>query len=435
MFPNLPEAFVSRMKRQLGEELPAFLHALEEPPVRGIRLNTLKRTEATDIYRILPKIPWASEAYELPFESNAGSTVLHEAGAFYLQEPGAMLPAAVLDVHPGESVIDLCAAPGGKATQIGIAMQGKGLLVCNEPVPKRAKVLSSNIERIGLTNTVVTCARPAMLAAQWPGGFDAVMVDAPCSGEGMFRRVPESRDEWSSEQAAGCALRQREILNDAAKLVRPGGRLVYSTCTYNPEENEENVKWFLSVQHDFEPEAFFLSGISAPEGMFTCFPHRMRTEGQFAARFRRKGNEAGFLREDRSLARPGREENRILAKDFPDLPAATHRLGDTLVRIEQCPDLQGIRILRAGLHLAEIRGRAAIPDHAAAMSILPPENQALELDGGNACRYLSGETVESDLNGWILLRYKGLVLGWGKGSGGFIRNHYPKGLRGNHYQL
>ena len=433
MNPKLPEAFVSRMERQLGNELPAFLRALEEPPVRGIRLNTLKATRATEPYRRGPRIPWAEEAYELPADSDAGSTILHEAGAFYLQEPGAMLPACVLNARPGERILDLCAAPGGKATQAGIAMRGKGLLVCNEPVPKRARILSGNIERIGLPHTVVTCALPEQLAEKWPEAFDAVMADVPCSGEGMFRRVPESRTEWSKEQARGCAQRQREILDQAAKLVRPGGRLVYSTCTYNPEENEKNADWFLKEHSEYEPEAFSVGGIDAPDGRCTCYPHRMRTEGQFAACFRKKGNEKEPLPEDRSLPKPGKEEATALAAAFPDLFPATHRFGNTLVRLAECPDLQGIRVLRVGLHLGEIRGRAAIPDHAAAMSIEPPKTPVLDLDAHDACRYLAGETIVADREGWLLIRYKGLILGWGKGSGGIVRNHYPKGLRGNHY--
>ena len=429
MDPKLPEAFVSRMERQLGKELPAFLRALEGPPVRGIRLNTLKEAEGTEPYTRGPRIPWAAEAYELPEESEAGNTILHEAGAFYLQEPGAMLPAAVLDPQPGEKVLDLCAAPGGKSTQIGIAMRGEGLLVCNEPVPKRAKILSGNIERIGLPNAIVTCAWPGQLAAQWPGGFDAVMVDAPCSGEGMFRRVPESRAEWTEEQARGCAQRQKEILDTAAGLARPGGRMVYSTCTYNPEENEENADWFLRTHPDFEPEAFRFGGIEAPDGRYTCYPHRLRTEGQFAARFRRKGSEQAFLSEDRSLPRPGREEIAIMKAAFPGFSAATHKLGTTLLRMERCPDLKGIRVLRAGLHLGEVRGRIAIPDHAAAMGIDPPDHPALDLEPESAREYMAGETINAEREGWILLKYRGLILGWGKGSGGIIRNHYPKGLR------
>ena len=210
-------------------------------------------------------------AYYLDPDSKAGSTVLHEAGAFYIQEPSAMLPAAVLDAQPGEKIIDLCAAPGGKSTQIGCAMRGTGLLVCNEPVFRRAQILSRNIERIGLPNALVTCALPAQLAEQWREGFDAVLVDAPCSGEGMFRRDPMTRAEWSPERTVGCAQRQREILASAAELVRPGGRLIYSTCTYNPEENEQNAAWFISAYPEFHTEAFAVPGINAPDGMFTCY--------------------------------------------------------------------------------------------------------------------------------------------------------------------
>ena len=434
MNPKLPEAFVSRMKRQLGNELPAFLDSLEEESVRGIRLNTLKDTEAAAAYRNMPRIPWAPEAYELPADSDAGSTILHEAGAFYLQEPGAMLPASVLDAKPGETVLDLCAAPGGKSTQIGISMRGEGLLVCNEPVPKRARILSSNIERIGLPHAIVTCAWPEQLAEKWPEGFDAVMVDAPCSGEGMFRRVPESRTEWGEEQAKGCAQRQREILNAAAKLIRPGGRLIYSTCTYNPEENEENADWFLKEHTDYEAESFKCGGIDAPNGRYTCYPHRLRTEGQFVARFRRKGNGMAMLNEDRSLPKPGREETAVMRSSFPLFPGPTHKLGNTLISLKELPDLRGIRVLRAGLHLGEVRGKIAVPDHAAAMSIEPPAIDVLTLEAENACKYMAGETIEADREGWILIRYKEMILGWGKGSGGIIRNHYPKGLRGNHFQ-
>ena len=431
--PKLPEAFVSRMKRQLGNELPAFLCALEDAPVRGIRLNIFKETDAVQSYKRNSRIPWAHEAYELPADSDAGSTIIHEAGAFYLQEPGAMLPAAVLNAKPGEKVLDLCAAPGGKSTQIGIAMRGEGLLVCNDPVPKRAKILSGNIERIGLPHTIVTCSWPEQLADLWAEGFDAVLVDAPCSGEGMFRRVPESREEWSEDQARGCAQRQREILNKAVKLVRPGGRLVYSTCTYNPDENDRIACWLPREHPDFEPEPFSLPGINAPDGKYTCYPHRMRTEGQFVARFRRIGNGTAELPDERSLPKPGREEQAALTASFPEFPAATHRFGNTLVHLNQCPDLRGIRVLRAGLHLGEVRGKTVFPDHAAAMSINPPEMTALDLDAENACRYIAGEAIESEKEGWLLIRYKGLIAGWGKGSGGIIRNHYPKGIRGNHY--
>lgn len=429
---QLPEPFIERMRQQLGNELPAFLHALEEPPLRGIRLNPLKRTEAVEYLREGDDIPWVSDAYYLSGESKAGASVLHEAGAYYIQEPGAMIPAAVLDAKPGEKILDLCAAPGGKATQIGAAMSGEGLLVCNEPIPKRAQILSRNIERMGIKNAIVTCAWPGQLAEQWPEGFDAVMVDAPCSGEGMFRRDPQTRSEWSPEKAEGCIERQREILAAAAHLVRPGGRIVYSTCTYHPAENKENAEWFVRQFRDFHTEAFMLPGIEAPNGMFTCYPHRLRGEGQFAALFRKNGEGRAFFPSDQSLPRASEADRRLFGSAFPFLPEATHQFGKILVSVSELPDLQGIRIIRVGLHLGEVRGKIAVPDHASALSCPEQAMQTTDLSPEEAIRYTAGETIRGGADGWTLMRYRGLIIGWGKGSEGTIRNHYPKGLRDAH---
>ena len=427
---TLPEAFAERMRHQLGNELPAFLSALGDLPIRGIRLNPLKPTEAAYQYTGTGRIPWVKDGYYLPEDSSdAGMTILHAAGAFYIQEPGAMLPAAVLNARPGEIILDLCAAPGGKSTQIGCAMQGKGLLVCNEPIPKRAQILSSNIERMGLPNTVVTCEWPERLMQQWPEGFDAVLVDAPCSGEGMFRRDPETRKEWSAEKAEGCAARQREILAAAAGLVRPGGRLVYSTCTYNPAENEENVRWFTEQYTEFRPEAFFLPGIDAPDGMYTCYPHRLPGEGQFAALLRKEGESSAFLPADRSLPKPTKAELTLFRSAFPHLPEATHLFGMMLINQPDLPDVKGIRICRAGLHLGEIRGKAVVPDHAAALCFRTSGIQATDLNADEAVRFTGGEAIPGNTAGWTLMRWQGLTVGWGKGSGGIIKNHYPKGLR------
>lgn len=430
---QLPEDFTSRMRLQLNDELTAFLHALEEKPVRGIRMNPLKPTDGTKTLTDEERVPWTRDGYYLDLDSTAGSMILHETGAFYIQEPGAMLPAAVMAARPGERILDLCAAPGGKSTQIGCDMRGEGLLVCNEPVPKRAAVLSRNIERMGLPNTIVTCAKPDQLANQWTEAFDAVMVDAPCSGEGMFRRDPETRNEWTREKADGCAERQREILAEAARLVRPGGRLVYSTCTYNPKENEENARWFTGQFPEFSTESFSLPGIDAPDGMYTCYPHRLKGEGQFAALFRKKGNAEAVIREDRSMPRPTPNDCTVFAGSFPQLPKPTHLFGNTLISIPELPDLKGIRTMRIGLHLGEVRGKNAFPDHAAALCFRRPEIQTYDMNPEEAVHYMAGETIPGDMEGWTLMTYNGLATGWGKGSGGMIKNHYPKGLRGLHY--
>ncbi len=197
---RLPNAFLERIRGQLGDGLPAFLCACEAPFLRGIRFHPLKMTAGLMADDLLERIPWAEDAYFLRQDSAAGTEVAHEAGAFYLQEPSAMIPAAVMDARPGEKILDLCAAPGGKSTQLGCSMRGEGILIANEPVPKRAQILSRNIERMGIPNAVVTCAMPSQLAARFDGFFDGVMVDAPCSGEGMFRRHPETRAEWSAKK-------------------------------------------------------------------------------------------------------------------------------------------------------------------------------------------------------------------------------------------
>lgn len=426
-----PEAFLERMAGQLGDELPAFLRACQEPYQRGIRLNPLKRAEELPP-GLLEPVPWAPEGYYLTMDSTAGALPLHEAGAWYLQEPSAMLPAAVLDAHPGERVLDLCAAPGGKSTQLGAALAGQGLLVCNEPVPKRAQVLARNVERMGIGNALVISAMPDQLAARWPAGFDAVQVDAPCSGEGMFRRHPETRDEWSPEAAAGCAKRQAEILDAAARLTRPGGRMVYSTCTMNPLENEDTVSAFLARHRDFSLAAFALPGADAPNGMLTCYPHRMRGEGHFVALLRRAGSGEAVLPLDPSLPHPDRN---LLAvyRGFAGNsgPVPTHLLGETLVALADCPDVRGLRVLRCGLHLGSVRGRIFQPDHAWAMAAHGPDFPRIPLDAEEAARYQRGEALPASdgLRGWVLPSYGGLCLGWAKASDGQLKNHYPKGLR------
>ena len=289
--PELKTAFIANMRALLGEEAGAFFRALEEAPSLALRPH--RGMEAASPF-IEGAVPWAEGGFYLRPGARPGASVAHWAGAFYLQEASAMLPASALKAVPGERVLDLCAAPGGKSSQIALAMGGEGALVANEVDAARARVLAANLERLGVTNAVVLNETPARLAARWPGYFDAVLVDAPCSGEGMFRRDPQSREAWTDAAPRGCRKRQGEILDAAAKLVRPGGRLLYSTCTFNGEENEGSVADFLRAHADFFPEEFALPGLGASRGgMLRIWPHRARGDGQFAALLRRAGEDGG----------------------------------------------------------------------------------------------------------------------------------------------
>ena len=431
---QLPEAFAARMRAQLGEEAEAFFHTYEQPYCRGVRLNPLKPVDSALVPGLGERVPWEKTGWYLSADSAAGALPLHEAGAYYLQEPSAMLPAAVLNPQPGEQVLDLCAAPGGKTTQLALRMAGQGLLVANEPVPKRAQVLSRNVERMGIVNALVVSALPAQLAERWPGGFDAVQVDAPCSGEGMFRRHPETMAEWTADAPAGCARRQAEILDGAAALVRPGGRIVYSTCTLNPTENEHTVEAFCARHPEFSLRPFSLPGADAPSGMLTCYPHRMRGEGHFVALLQREGDDPARLDADASLPRADRQAMQALQamQAFAShAPLPTAMLGDTLVHLPGCPDVRGLRVLRAGLHLGQMKGKTFMPDHAWAMACLPPDMPRVPLTAAQAARYQAGETIDMPdaPRGFVLPTLEGLALGWGKVSDGMMKNHYPKGLR------
>ena len=446
MSPALPPAFVSRMHAQLGEEADAYFAAMEMPCLRGLRLNPQKPVSGAALEAVggvEEPVPWypALGRY-LRNDSPAGTDPLHEAGAYYLQEPSAMAPVSVLSPRPGECVLDLCAAPGGKSTQIAAALAGEGLLVSNEPVPSRAKILSRNIERMGVPNALVVSAQPEALAARWGVLFDAVLVDAPCSGEGMFRRHPETRAEWNPASPMGCAERQRRILGCAAAMLRPGGRLVYSTCTLSPEENEETVRWFLREHPDFSAQPFSLSGnygtLDAPEGMLRLYPHRVRGEGHFVACLRRAGDApaADLMRPAAERLSPPapavRAAYSAFAAPLRGLPAANAQLGDALLSAPDLPPLDGVRVLRAGVQLGALKGKVFAPDHALAMCLSPACGlPVLALDRAGALRYQSGEALPApeDMSGWALAVYEGLVLGFGKASGGQFKNHYPKGLR------
>ena len=431
---NLPQAFIDRMAAQLGDELPAFLRTYEEPYQRGIRLSPGKPVAAEALPEgLLEPVPWEPTGFYLDMASRAGADILHEAGAWYLQEPSAMIPAAVLNAQPGERILDLCAAPGGKTTQNALRMAGRGTIVCNEPIADRARVLSRNVERMGIPNAIVVSAWPERLAALWPEAFDAIQCDAPCSGEGMFRRHPETREEWNAESPAGCAKRQGDILDSAAIMLRPGGRLVYSTCTLNRIENEGVVDAFLQRHPDYELMAFSLpGGLDAPDGMLTIYPHRVRGEGHFVALLHRKGG--GRVAWKTASPKDHASDKAALQalRDFMPGQEANLLFGNEL---RYCPDFpemtkaKGVNVLRSGLHLGTVKGKVFVPDHAWAVSIAPPDVPRVSLTEEQAHLYQNGQVIPAEGKGWVLAEYAGVPLGWGKVSDGMMKNHYPKGLR------
>ena len=427
----LPEEFLQRMEQQLGEEYPAFLESLERPRAVALRFNPLKG-EAPELPFVLDPVPWEPNGYYYDPQARPGLHPYHEAGVYYLQEASAMSAVALLDPQPGERVCDLCAAPGGKTTQIAGRMQGEGLLLCNEINPKRAKILSRNIERMGVANALVTNEHPARLAEKYPSFFDRVLIDAPCSGEGMFRKEEAAVTDWSQETVEMCARRQAEILHSGAALVAPGGRLVYSTCTFAPEENEQTIEKFLHAHPEFAPEA-----VEAPwftpvgTGMFRLWPHKLLGEGHFVAVLRKTDSEQSDVPEEKGQKLP--KEWTAFARELeiclPEGKAIF--FGQSLFWTPaELPELRGIKVLRPGLELGEVKKDRFEPAHALALWLKTAANTEDLLPEGNAIQaYMRGETIPCQTRGWTLVRADSYSLGWGKGDGKVLKNHYPKGLR------
>ena len=427
----LPEAFLQRMEAQLGSEYPAFLESLERPRAVALRFNPLKGERPVLPFVGAP-VPWEPEGFYYDPETRPGLHVYHEAGVYYLQEASAMAPVALLDPKPGERVCDLCAAPGGKTTQIAGRMLGRGFLVCNEINPKRAKILSRNIERMGVANALVTNEHPETLASRFPGFFDRVLVDAPCSGEGMFRKEEAAVTDWSQETVQMCARRQREILDSAARLVRPGGRLVYSTCTFAPEEDEETVAAFLEAHPDFTPEPveapWFVPGENAS---YRMWPHKLLGEGHFAAVLRKTQGESGEVPACPGEKCPKAWESFAKELDITLPEGKAVSFGQSLYWAPtELPELNRLKVLRPGLELGTERKGRFEPAHALALWLktctvtesFPPESPEMKA-------YLHGDVVPSGKKGWCLVQAGGYAIGWGKGDGSVLKNHYPKGLR------
>lgn len=439
----LPELFLSRMQSLLGAEFEEFLAAYQRPRAVGLRFNPLKCETFPALNCLLEPVPWEKNGFFYDPSARPGAHPYHEAGLYYLQEPSAMSAANLLDAQPGERVLDLCAAPGGKSTQLAAAMAGEGLLVCNEYHPARAKILSRNIERMGVANALVLNETVEHLAAYFSRFFDKILVDAPCSGEGMFRKEEAAVTDWSRDTVAHCAQRQRQILQEAAGMLRGGGRLVYSTCTFSPEENEGVISTFLRENPDFSIEKveapYFSQGrpdwvtppMEALADTFRLWPHRLRGEGHFAAVLRRDGGEW----QDAAHPAPGRlpkEWQEFVAETSISVPEGVPvAFGSSwFLAPPLLPELKGLRVLRPGLELGSGAKGRFVPAHALALWLKSAGTTA-SFSPEAILPYLRGETLAGGAKGWTLVQVRGLSIGWAKGSNGVLKNHYPKGLRRN----
>lgn len=439
---ELPSDFKERMKQQLGDAYADFLASYDAGRTYGLRYNPLKITKENllSVFRDsqiqLEPVMWAEEGFYYPKEAQPGKFPLHEAGAYYIQEPSAMSAAALLNPGPGERVLDLCAAPGGKSTQIAGRMKGEGLLLANEAVPSRAKILSQNIERMGIANALVLNETPERLAERYPVYFDRIAVDAPCSGEGMFRKDERACMEWSLEQVERCAGRQKNILACAVEMLKPGGVLVYSTCTFSRQENEEMAEWLIAEYPQFTIER-----------QVHIWPHLHRGEGHYAVRFRKEGNHSNVCVRKDGGQKQKKEVLAQLQQFLQDtLTDAAYRFywqritngqlsafGEHLYLL---PDdigdlsLNGLKVERAGLQLGCLKKNRFEPAHAFAMALSSAQvKRVWELPEPE--RYLRGEANNCGniTNGWVLATVHGCSLGWGKAVNGVLKNHYPKGLR------
>lgn len=428
---NLPKDFQDRMNERLpAEEREAFFAAYEEPPVKGVRVNTLK-ISPEEYLKISPfpleQTTWAKDGFYTNAEK-LGAHPHHFAGLLYSQEPSAMSVAPKLEAKEGEFILDLCSAPGGKGTQLAAAMRGKGVIVLNEPIFSRAQILSSNVERTGVRNAVVLNEYPETLAAVFTDCFDKILVDAPCSGEGMFRKnEKEAIEEWSAENVALCAKRQKNILDCAAKMLKKGGRLVYSTCTFSEEEDEWQVRDFLETHADF----------CLIEQKKTL-PHRVRGEGHFFAVFEKTEGREETLPSLKTRISPQSEKAyREFEKEFFFKPFASNLFenGGTLYELPSGVfDWKKLHVLRAGVRLGEVKNGRFEPCHSLAACLKKGECKNVadfSCDDIRLRKFLSGETIEDERmkDGWGVICADGYPAGLGKAVRGTIKNHIPKGLR------
>lgn len=447
---ELPVEFVSRMKELLKEEYPLYEKSLCDAPVKGFRVNTDKIyiEEYGKLDKLSNgKIPYVGNGYYLGYEK-VGNHPYHHAGMIYVQEPAAMAPAECIDIDPDWKILDMCAAPGGKSTQLKNKLGENGILVSNEIIPSRCRILAGNIERLGLLNTVTTCMDTKRLSETFPNTFDMIMVDAPCSGEGMFRKDDTAIAEWSTGNVKRCAERQREILDNAVKLVKSGGYIVYATCTFSLEENEMTVDSFLQRYPDFEilpvtqrVRENSCEGI-AFEGCYSdklhravrFYPHKNRGEGQFCAVLHHIGTkEAEAFGPQKAPEKPDKAVIEFLDSVLEDYKKDNVIMynGNAVYFTPDFPINKGTAF-SCGVTIGEVKKNYIMPHHQFFMALGNKFRKKIELslDDPRVAKYLHGEEIDADCeNGWAAVTVDGCTLGGAKVVNGRAKNHYPKGLR------
>lgn len=449
---QLPIDFENRMKNLLGDEFEDYKNSLEEEPVKSFRVNTDK-ISLEDFNKInifnTEKIAYSPTGFYFNFDK-IGNHPYHHAGMIYVQEPGAMAPAECLTLEPDWVVLDMCSAPGGKSTQIRNKLGEDGILVSNEIIPSRCKILTSNIERLGLKNTVTTCMDSGKIARLYPKTFDFIMVDAPCSGEGMFRKEQIAIDEWSKENVEKCATRQMEILENATKCLKNGGYIIYATCTFSLEENEMLIDEFLNNHPEFEllrvneevekntSDGIFFDGCKSKNINFTrrAYPHKNKAEGQFMALLHNTDPETQTKFSKNTKSNNVKIDKTVF--EFLDSTLATYDKdsvkmnNDTPIYFNGDFDTTKATVYMKGVTIGEIKKNYIQPHHQFFMALGENFKRKIELtaDSGEVMKYLHGEEFDASCeNGWAVVTVNGCSLGGVKVVNGRAKNHYPKGLR------
>jgi len=458
MHMKLPEPFLEKMKQLLGEEYVLYEQSYEKKSVHGLRVNTSK-ISVKEFLNITPfelrKIPWTENGFYYDEKEAVTKHPHYFAGLYYVQEPSAMIPAGILPVSPGERVLDLCAAPGGKATELGAKLCREGLLVANDISNSRAKGLLKNLELFGIGNVLVTSETPQRLLSYFPEFFDKILIDAPCSGEGMFRKDLSMAADWIEKGPSYYSEIQKEILDTAAKMLKPGGQLVYSTCTFDPEENEKNIQFFLDHHMDFavEPLKEWKEGFSHGriqetnnQNMAHCvriWPYKVEGEGHFAALLKKEKTKECEIKQKKtamknkiSFSQETEEFFKQIKIPFLSNKNVTNYDGKLYALPEGLEKIRGLRFLRTGLYLGEIAKNRFEPSQALAMYLKMEEfTQSFSMDAKDmrVIRYLKGETIEAEdcpyKKGFVLICVDGYPLGWAKMVNGTLRNKYYAGWR------